>query len=50
MPIEVETRTLEEVKQVLDLLQREPGMRVDRIMLDNMTRLDAAKPGAWIGA
>ena len=48
VPIEVETRTLGEVQQVLALLRQDPGIRVDRIMLDNMTRLDASKPGVLL--
>ena len=45
VPIEVETRTLEELGQLLALMRGDAGMRVDRVMLDNMTRLDASKPG-----
>ena len=45
VPIEVETRTLEELKQLLALLKDDASIRVDRVMLDNMTRLDASKPG-----
>ena len=46
VPIEVETRDLGEVREVLALLAAEPAARVDRIMLDNMARLDASAPGA----
>lgn len=45
VPIEVETRTLKEVQEVLDLLESDPDCGVTRIMLDNMTRLDPTLPG-----
>ena len=45
VPIEVETRTLQELAQLLALLRGDAGIRVDRVMLDNMARLDASKPG-----
>jgi len=45
IPIEVETRTLKEVQEVLDLTRADASLRVDRIMLDNMTRLDPSQPG-----
>jgi hypothetical protein len=41
----VETRTLKEVQEVLDLLEANPQCGVTRIMLDNMTRLDPTLPG-----
>ncbi len=44
MPIEVEARTLQEVHEVLEVLQADPGC-INRIMLDNMTRLDPTMPG-----
>ncbi len=44
MPIEVEARTLQEVHEVLAVLEADPGC-IDRIMLDNMTRLDPTLPG-----
>ena len=47
VPIEVETRDLGEVREVLALLDDgEARVRVDRIMLDNMARRDSAAPGA----
>ena len=45
VPIEVEARTLQEVHEVLAVLDADPGC-VDRIMLDNMTRLDPTLQGA----
>lgn len=45
VPIEVETRTLKEVQEVLKLLEADPHCGVTRIMLDNMTRLDPTLPG-----
>ena len=44
VPIEVEARTLQEVHEVLAVLETDPGC-IDRIMLDNMTRLDPTLPG-----
>jgi len=41
-PIEAETRTLEEVDEVLAYLRAHPGTRVRRIMLDNMTKRTGA--------
>ena len=46
MPIEVETRSLQEVRDVLALLAQDRSIRVDRIMLDNMAKLDPLHPGA----
>ena len=43
VPIEVETRTLEEVDEVLGLLSGPNPPRIDRLMLDNM-----AHPGAGV--
>lgn len=40
-PIEVETRTLDELQEVLAILDSQPASMVTRIMLDNMTRKDA---------
>ena len=45
VPIEVETRTLEEVQEVLSLMDHQQHDGVARLMLDNMTRLDSSKPG-----
>lgn len=45
VPIEVETRTLEEVQEVLSLMDHQQHEGVARLMLDNMTRLDSSKPG-----
>ncbi|KAK9919082.1 hypothetical protein WJX75_009257 [Coccomyxa subellipsoidea] len=44
VPIEVEARTLQEVHEILAVLDADPGC-IDRIMLDNMTRLDPTLPG-----
>ena len=43
-PLEVETRTLEELEEVLRILDSSPSSGITRIMLDNMTRKDAAQP------
>jgi len=40
-PMEVETRTLEELREVLDILDSSPESGITRIMLDNMTKKDA---------
>jgi len=46
LPVEVETTTLEEVQQVLDLRQADRRCIVTRIMLDNMAvRNPSAKGG-----
>ena len=45
IPIEVETRTLEEVQEVLQCLEKDKHSLVKRLMLDNMARLDASAPG-----
>ncbi|KAK9845045.1 hypothetical protein WJX74_010014 [Apatococcus lobatus] len=45
LPVEVETGSLQDVKQVLDLRHQDPSLPIDRIMLDNMTKLDASAPG-----
>ncbi len=45
IPIEVETRTLEEVKEVLHFLESDKHSLVKRLMLDNMTKLDPSAPG-----
>ena len=42
LPVEVETRTLKEVQEVVSLLDRAGGgPRIDRVMLDNMARRNA---------
>jgi len=47
LPVEVETTTLEEVQQVLDLRQADRRCIVTRIMLDNMAvRSPSAKGGS----
>ena len=46
VPIEVETRTLQEVLEVKELIQEHSGLRIDRVMLDNMTTLDSSHEGA----
>ncbi len=45
IPIEVETQTLEEVKEVLHFLESDKHSLVKRLMLDNMTKLDSSAPG-----
>ena len=45
IPIEVETRTLDEVREVLNFLQTDKHTLVKRLMLDNMTKLDPNAPG-----
>lgn len=45
IPIEVETRTLDEVKEVLQFLGTDKHSLVKRLMLDNMTKLDPSAPG-----
>ncbi|KAI7843930.1 hypothetical protein COHA_002470 [Chlorella ohadii] len=44
-PVEVETRTLDELREVLAILDAAQGQSmVTRIMLDNMTKRDGSKP------
>lgn len=45
LPVELETRTLEEVHEALACLAEVPGCCVTRIMLDNMTTKDESAPG-----
>ena len=45
VPIEVETRTLQEVLEVKELIQNDSSLRIDRLMLDNMTTLDLSQEG-----
>ena len=45
VPIEVETRTLQEVLEVKELIQEHNNLRIDRVMLDNMTTLDKSHEG-----
>lgn len=45
VPIEVETRTLQEVLEVKELIQSDSRLRIDRVMLDNMTTLDPSQEG-----
>lgn len=45
IPIEVETRTLQEVNEVLDFLKTDKNTLVTRLMLDNMTKLDSSTQG-----
>ena len=42
--MEVEARTLDEVREVLALLDSNPDCMVTRVMLDNMARRDEASP------
>ena len=48
IPIEVETRTLDEVKEVLQFLETDKHSLVKRLMLDNMTKLDSSAPGICV--
>ena len=45
VPVEVEVRTLEEVKEVLEVIEAGQGSCITRIMLDNMALSDPSKPG-----
>ena len=45
VPIEVETRTLQEVLEVKELIETDHSLRIDRVMLDNMTKLDSSQEG-----
>lgn len=45
-PVEVETRTLGELRELLDILDARPECMVTRVMLDNMTAHDPAAPAA----
>ena len=45
IPIEVETRTLDEVKEVLEFLESDKHTLVKRLMLDNMVKRDSSAPG-----
>ena len=44
-PVEVETRTLEEVDEVVGLLDSTSPPRISRVMLDNMAHTPSASPG-----
>ena len=44
--MEVETRTLKEVEELMGLVESGRAPAVTRIMLDNMAQRDAAQPGA----
>ena len=43
--MEVETRTLEEVEEMMGLVESGRAPAVTRIMLDNMAHRDASQPG-----
>lgn len=45
IPVEVETRTLEEVTQAIECLGNDEDKLITRIMLDNMVRKDESCPG-----
>ena len=45
IPFEVETRSLEEVTELVDLYDRGQASRVTRVMLDNMAFPDPSHPG-----
>lgn len=47
-PMEVETRTLEELATTLAILDRDPQSMITRIMLDNMTKKDPEAPGGLV--
>ena len=42
----METRTLQEVLEVKELILEQSNLRIDRVMLDNMTTLDKSHEGA----
>lgn len=44
-PVEVETRTLEEVDEIIEIISSGRSKVVTRIMLDNMAKSDSSKPG-----
>jgi hypothetical protein len=46
LPMEVETRSLEEVEEVVRLLEAGKASKVTRIMLDNMAHVDPSLPGS----
>lgn len=46
-PMEVETRTLEELATALAILDRDPKSMITRLMLDNMTKKSASALGGW---
>lgn len=46
MPLEVETRLLEEVEELMALVEGGGAPSVTRIMLDNMAKADTSRPGA----
>lgn len=43
-PVEVETRTLAELREVVEILDSDPSSMITRVMLDNMTKKDASAP------
>jgi len=45
VPMEVETRSLEEVRELMHLVDGGKAAKVTRIMLDNMAQLNPACPG-----
>lgn len=45
VPVEVETRSLEEVQELMDLQSSGKAKHVTRIMLDNMAVRDKRQPG-----
>ena len=50
LPVEVETRTLQEVREAIGLLERpDGGACIQRVMLDNMARADPTAEGeVWL--
>lgn len=45
VPFEVETRTLDEVGELMDLIASGGASYITRIMLDNMARANPKQPG-----
>ena len=45
MPFEVETRSLEEVQEIVALYDSGKASKVTRVMLDNMAHSDDSQPG-----
>ena len=41
----MEARTLQEALEVKELVAGDSGLRIDRVMLDNMTQIDSSQSG-----
>lgn len=50
VPVEIETRSLEEVRELIDLYDSGKAEKVTRIMLDNMAHLDPLQAGKCFSA